>query len=262
MKRHLSFWSILLPAFLLVGSVRPSWAHFHGRFGLYIGPGFWNSGPYYDPYYDYPYPYPYYPYYPYEPYAYVPYARVEAQPQQERVAKPDESRHDLTYIEGQLAQAREQIVYEYEDGDITKEQRRNGIHHLKNILDEARAEAKSNSGYITGEQQNELLDEIRGRSSRTRTADTAPATEMSGISLATVDQQIARLRNQLDQKLKVGNITKAQHDGMVDYLARTEKQARSQASANGGTLTHDQEEALRQQLERVEQTIEHNLVIN
>ncbi len=150
MKPPFSSWSILLPVFLVLGLSSASWARFHGRFGVVIGPGFWYPGPYYDSYYDYPY----------EPYVYVPYTR-EATPE-ERAPKPDESRHDLTFIEGQLARAREQINYDFEDGDITKEQRKMAHRHLAQIRDKAYAETKANGGFITGQQEKELLNELRG----------------------------------------------------------------------------------------------------
>ncbi len=252
MKRHLNFGSILLTTLILLSSTSPSWAHFHGRFGIFLGPGLWYPGPYYDPYDEYPYAYPYYDSYSYDSYGAAP----------ERAAAPDDSRHDLTYLEGQLAMAREEINFDYDDGDITKEQRKMALRHLKEIRDEANSESKANGGFLTGNQFKVLLNELHGGPRQERSTRQASVSKTPNRNLGATTDKISQLRGLLDKKLSESNITKAQHDGMADYLARTEKQVRSQASANGGSLTRDQEEAVREQLERVERSIQRNLIMN
>ncbi len=268
MNRRLGLWSVRLPAILVFGGSNPSWAHFHGGVGLYIGPGaFWYPGPYYDPYDTYPYPYysypyPYYDPYPYEPYVYAPYAPEEKSAREEKPAAPDESRHDLSFVESQLARAREEINFDYDDGDITKEQRKMALRRLKEIRDEAYTEEKSNGGFITGDQQQALINEIHGGRRHAQAAPRAETAPAPNEKLAAINTEISQLRQLLDKKLAERNITKAQRDGMAAYLDRTEKLARSQAMANGGTLTPDQTEAVRQQLDRAKHAIQSNLITN
>ena len=251
---------LFLPAFLLGCLATPSAARVH--VGVYLGPGWWGApydpfwyDPYwYDPYWYGSYGYPYSPYYP--PYV---YEQVEREPAK-IPRKPDTSRHDLTFIEGQIARAQEEAEFNYDDGDVTKEQYKAELHRLSKIREEARAQAKANGGYITGDQEKDFLKAIRGEPLMARPAsESAPATTPD-VNVMAVTDRIARLRDLLDQKVASGDITKAQRRGLADYLDRTEKQVKSQAASHDGTLTADQEEAVMQQLRRVEDSISENLI--
>lgn len=174
MKRS-SLFGVLL---LLLGTVSvPSWAWvrvgFRGpRFGVVVAPGFgayypydpYYYGPYAYPgyYYPYPvYPYPYYPQYPYGAYPPPPYGASPQQPAQPPQAPPpDTSRHDLTYFKQQLARVRERLDFDLSDGDITRDQRDADRRQLDQVEQEAKADAASNGGYVTGDQERELLHRI------------------------------------------------------------------------------------------------------
>src|SRR5580704_17144340 len=99
MRRGLHPSVVVLPALLLLTSAIPSWAGirigFGGpRIGVYVGPGpWWGSGDYYDYAPDYSY----------------------QQPQ----SAPDNSPQDLKFLNRQIAGARDQINFEYQDGDIS-----------------------------------------------------------------------------------------------------------------------------------------------
>jgi len=281
MNRQRLFWSLAIPVFLLIGSVPPSWGWRGGgwggpRVGVYVGPGPWWYGPnYYDPYYgDTPYYYPtaYYPYYPYNP-GYVPAPAPAAEaPQEETRASPDNSRHDLIFLNSQIARARDQVDYEYDDGDISRAEHSAEIHRLSQITKAAHAAAKANGGYLTGDQEDSFMRQLRGEEApaensggsngledRGRTEPEAPPA-VSGRSLQKVSGEISRLRALLDKKLADGDITKAQQDGMNRYLNQIDQHIHSDAAANNGTLTPDQESAALQQLRRSEESITQNFI--
>jgi len=273
MQRSIRVWGFVLPALLLVSSVRPAgaWVRvgFGGpRVGVYLGPGpWWGYGGYYDvPDDPYSYPYAYSPYY--YPYGDAPYGRpytyalpgVAPTPQQTQTSA-DDSRHDLKFVDAQIKRARDRADYDYEDGDITRAERDKEFNRLVGIKKEARAEAKVNGGYITGDQESELIQLLRtGGTASGSYASSAP--ENSGQSLKKVNEEIGRVRALLEAKLKTGDITRAQYEGMRDYLTRTEKQVHSDAAANDGTLTPDQENTVLQQLQRASDSLAKNLIAN
>jgi hypothetical protein len=84
----------------------------------------------------------------------------------------------------------------------------------------------------------------------------------AGENLVLVTDQIVRLRRLLDKKLSGGDVTKAQSDGELKYLAEIEKIARAQASSGGNDLSPDQVNALLLQLLRVQKSILQNFIAN
>jgi len=259
-------WKTALVILLLVSAVSPSWGWWRRglrrgpRVGVYLGPGPWWYDPYYDPYY--PYYYPYSPYYP----AYPPSVRPSSG---ETQSSPDNSRHDLQSVNDQIARAREEIQYEFDDGDITRADRDAETHRLSEIAKEARAQAKANGGYLTGNQENALLRQLRGepvseskRQEPQNSKEPQNPVDQPHRDLKTVNEEIIRLRTLLDKKLAHGDITKGQHDKMNEYLARIDQKVQSDAAANGGTLTLDQENAVLEQLERVSDSINKDFVVN
>src|ERR1051325_10819500 len=117
---------------VLAGLASPSWARWHRggwrgpHVGVYLGPDpWWWGNAFYDPYYYPPY---YYAPYPYNGYAYpYPYANpYPARLGQQAPAPqaPDNSHHQLSEIEREIARARDTINFELEDGDLTKEEAR------------------------------------------------------------------------------------------------------------------------------------------
>ena len=173
----------------------------------------------------------------------------------------DDSQRDLKFLNAQIARARDRVEYDFQDGDITRAERDAEFNRLVGIKKEARAEAKMNGGAITGDQERELLQLLR--SGGTVSGSSAPrAPENSDRGLKKVNDEISRIRGLLDKKLASGDITKAQHDGMRDYLARTEKQVQSDAASNDGMLTPDQEATVLQQLQRASGSLSKNFVVN
>jgi hypothetical protein len=266
MRRSIGLWAVMSLAPLLVSFVSPSWAWWRGGYrgpgiGVYLSPGPWWGYGYYDPYYGYP-GNPYYPY-AYSPYD-VPYTYAlpgVTPASRETQGSADDSRHDLKFLDTQIARARDRVEYEYEDGDITRAERDAELDRLVGIKKEARAEAKVNGGTLTGDQERELLQLLR--SGGTVSGSSAPrAPENSDRGLKKVNDEVSRLQGLLDKKLAAGDITKAQHDGMRDYLDRTEKQVQSDAAANDGTLTPDQENTVLQQLQRASDSLTKNFVVN
>jgi len=281
MNRNRLFWSLALPIFLLISSVPPSWGWRGGgwggpRVGVYIGPGpGWSDPYYYDPYYgDYPY---YYPnaYYPYNA-GYAPASAQASQaPEDTQGPSPDNSRHELRFLNSQIARARDQVDYEYDDGDISRAEHNAEIHRLSEITKAARTAAKANGGSLTGDQEDAFMRQLRGEEApaersygrngnsgledRGRPEEESPVVA-SGRSLQKVGGEISRLRALLDKKLADGDITKAQHDGMNHYLDQIDQHVHSDASSNGGTLTLDQESAALQQLQRAEGSITQNFI--
>ncbi len=127
------------------------------RVGVYLGAGpWWGYGdyPYYgapgDPYY---YPYGAQP----APYTYaVPVAAT-----QDTQAAPDNSQQDVKFLYRQITRARNQAEFDYDDGDISRADYQAELSRLYRIKKEAQTEAKLNGGYLTGEQENELLQLLR-----------------------------------------------------------------------------------------------------
>ena len=236
------------------------------RVGVYLGPGPWGYDPYYyDPYYGgYPY---YYPnaYYPYNS-GYAPPTAASQAPEETQPSSPDNSRHDLKFLNRQIARARDQVDYEYEDGDISRAEHNAEIHRLSLITKHAHAAAKANCGYLTRDQEEAFLRQVRGEEPPMEdynggriTASEVPVVP-SGRTLQKVNGEITRLRALLDKKLADGDITKAQRDGMNNFLDRIDQHVHSDAASNGGTLTADQEGSALQQLRRANDSINQNFV--
>jgi len=259
-------WVFFLSLLLLAGTISPASAWFRvgfrgPRVGVYLGPGpYWWGYPY-DPYYE-----PYYdPYYDYSYGAPPVYAPVESEYPPSQESDQDNTRHSLEYLNDHIARARDFVDYEYSDGDISKAEHNAEIHRLYLIERTARSEAKINGGYLTTEQQNDLLLQLHSGAQPVETPS-APESRTSIVNsrngIQPTINRIAQLRKLLDKKLADADITKAQHDGMAAYLDRIDKQVRSDASANEGRLTPDQESAVRQQLQRAEDSITKNFVVN
>ncbi len=168
-------------------------------------------------------------------------------PPQETRTSPDDSRHDLKFLNRQIARARDQADFEYQDGDISRAEHDREIRRLYEIKKSIRDEAKVNGGTLTGDQENEWLQLLRSGGEVSESSSPS-APEVSGHDLKKVTDEIHRTHLLMDQKLKEGNITKAQYDGLSDYLARTEKHAQADASENDGTLSPDEENTILQQL--------------
>ena len=180
----------------------------------------WYSRYPYDPYYYGP-SYPY-PYYPPPP---APYSAA-AVPPQAAASSTDNPR--LT--EQQIEQSRERVDYDYADGDISKAERDARMATLDRLAAKA----------------GELAPvEIPG--------ELAPRPD------AVNDLQM-ELNTLLDQKLKDAQITQAQRDGEARFLDRLKVQAQTQAAANGGYLTTEQEELLVRQLHHAYYVINHNFI--
>jgi hypothetical protein len=276
--------SIVVLAFIFILSAVPAswgWVRVRGgwgwgwrgpRVGLYLGPGpYWYDPYYYDPYY--------YPYYPPPPYSY-PY--VAAPPAQQYAPQPkqspDISHHNLKAVKAELTQLRNETENALMDGDITKTQHDEELKRLADIEKEARNEFKNNGGYITGDQQDALLHELRFGPTGAGNDEEQPADQQEPIrgypivappqssetaaSSFAFDDRLSRLRTLLDQKLKGGDITKVQHDRETNYLTDLDKKEKSEAAANGGNLSPDQETALMQQLDRAESAINQNFIAN
>ena len=279
--RPRGLWIVTLPVLLLLGSVRPSWAWRGGwgwrgwwwgapAVGLSVaaGPYYWWNDPYY-PYYG-PYYGPYYP--PYGEYPEYPAAPRAANPPQADAQSQDNSRYDLKTIHAQIDRMRAQVDYDYADGDISEEQRDTRIHALNQIWKQAKDEADANGGYLTAEQEETLSDLLSGRSPRTysklapasRSVSPSPSAEPAArrADLTTVTDLHLELTTLLDQKLKEGNITQAQHDSEAKYLDQIDQEAHTAASANGGALTADQEASFVQQLHKAYYAINHNLILH
>jgi hypothetical protein len=122
---------------------------------------------------------------------------------------------------------KEELRFKYDDGDITKEEYEAGLRQLAETKAQPRAEDKS-----------------RGE----------PLTAVNDLQM--------ELRVLLDQKLKEGSITRAQHDAEVQYLGQIDRQAHSEAQANGGRLAPYDESALVRKLHQAYYAINHNLVVN
>jgi hypothetical protein len=286
MKKITVFLTLLL--LLLAAGRSRAWVHvgFHGhwhgpRVGVYVGPGWWDD-PYYSDYYPaYPYSYPYYSYYPYAPY-YPPPAYGQApmpapgNPPAEAASSStpstsETSRRDLNYINSLITHARDAVKFQYDDGDISADERDRELQHINEVQQEAYAQANAGGGTISVQQERALWDALRtgqplAASSAVSAAPSTPSsyppkTAESLKDIRGVTDQLARLRSLLDKKLAAGSITKAQRDGEAGYITQLEKVARAQAQANGGQLTADQETALREELSHIESVIQHDLVV-
>ena len=227
---------MVLAVLFLVSCAVPSWAWRGGfgwrggwrggwggpRVGVYLGPGPWWGGPdYYDPYYPYP---SYYP-------GTDPYAPSYAQ------TAPSASVPQSSSSE-QIAKQRAQIEYAYEDGDISKAER--------------------------DTQLKALAESPQSREPAAAASFPSPAPSYSAGNshrdLTAVNDLHLELSILLDQKLKENAITKTQHDAEMAYLDKLSAQARSEAAANGGSLSADQEDALVQQLHHAYYLINHNFI--
>jgi hypothetical protein len=264
---------------VLAGSVQPSW----GWRGWGWGLGFWGpavavaaTAPYWDPYYYGPY---YSPYdYPPGPYASAPVGaypayRDAAPAPAEEASTPDNGKRTLDSVKSHLAQMREEINYKYDDGDMNRGEKEAAIHYLAQIADLAKSESAANGGYLMANQEDALLDAIQRADpgvhrdpsapypavTPTAAASALPAASMPGVSserttgyynLAAINDLLLELRTLLDQKLKDGDITRAQHDSELNYLAEMEKDA--QAGADPNTIV--------QQLHHAYYTINHNFI--
>jgi len=261
----------VIVSLLLLCVALPSWAWRGGwrgggwgwrgpRVGVYLGPGPYLYPPY-DPYYYYD-PYPYYG---------VPYSRtIVESPAQETPTEPDNSRYSLKFINSQIANQRALIKNDYADGDITAEQRDSQLQTLKQIEKESRDLASTNGGTISGDQQNELLEQLHGQPVRppTQTAQETPEPSTprhlvssdsgSHRDLTVVNDLEIELHALLNQKLKEGSITQAQYEGEKQYLDKLQGQAKTEAASNGGSLSTEQEDSLVRQLYRAFYTINHN----
>ena len=72
----------------------------------------------------------------------------------------------------------------------------------------------------------------------------------TGYNIAAINDLLLELRTLLDQKLKDGDITRAQHDSELSYLTQTEKDA--QAGGHPNTIV--------QELHHAYYTINHNFI--
>jgi hypothetical protein len=266
------------------------WHHHHGWYGpnvgFYLGP----SDPYwYPPYYSY---YPNYPYYPtyYDPY-YSPYYPPQAVPYYppgnppvypaapstpSNPSVPDKSRHDLKYLNSQFGLARNAVDFQYQDGDISKEEETAALQHIDSLEQEAKSQAASGGGTISGDQERDLLHALRtgtplplpssNTTSQNETAEPQTQTprqeETPRHDIKGVSDQIARLHKQLDKKLASGDITKSQHTAETEYLNQLDKIAQAQARANGGKLTDNQENQLREELLHMDSTLQRNFIVH
>jgi uncharacterized protein YjiS (DUF1127 family) len=228
-------------------------------------------GPWWYPYY--PYDYYYGPYYdPYYPYYAAPYpVYYPATPSAEGSAVPPSVRYDVKALDDQIAKRRAYLDYQLDDGDITRTQRDAEVRRLSQISQEAHADADANAGQLTRDQFNRWMQEIWGATPAKNPPSasvepwTAPPSgaareQPARRDLTAVNDLLLELRALLDQKLKDGTITPAQHDAERQYLDKLQEQAKAQAASNGGTLTADQEEALVRQLHKAYYSISHNFI--
>ena len=266
-------------------SVSPSWAWGGGGWGLLAGLGLIAAvngpwGPYGYPAYAYgPYNAYCYPGYYYPPYA---YPRAYPQPpvpyrspaQSTLSTAPDNARYDLKLIKERLTRMHEQLVFKYEDGDISKAERNVGFHYLDQIAHLARSEYDTNGKYLTARQEQDLLRQIQTAANHDSgvpypevTAVAASSPEMSTPASVQIPSErgvphdsqamsdlILELRTLLDVKVRNGDITKPQHDAEAAYLDRLAQETHSAA------LTEDDESRLVQKLHQAYYAISRNLV--
>jgi hypothetical protein len=183
----------------------------------------------------------------------------------------------LKFLNDQIAQARAQVDYEYDDGDISQTEHGTELNRLSQIAKEASAQAKAGGGTLTRDQENSFLRELNGQPSSAQAAQTnmEPARVPDNLreesessrdnirrDLNTVNDEMKRLRVLLDKKLEDGDITKAQRTRMSNHLDLIDKEIQSSASVNGGSLTLDQETTILRQLQRASDSIEKNFVVD
>jgi len=239
--KKIGFLSILF-SILVMGFAQPSWAWrggyygggWHGgwggpRVGVYLGGPY---DPYYDPYY-YPGPYAYpaaYPAYPVDPNA----GLVPDNP-----PPAANSNGNDQPSAAQISRQRAQLDYDYADGDITKAQYDASIAQLQRAAQQPPQQAVRPAASEPAEK-------------------TEPSSSVQGF--ARVSDLHLELTTLLDQKLKDGDITRAQHDSEINYLNQIKSQAHDDASANNGRLTGEQENTYVQQLHQAYYAINHNLI--
>jgi TRAP-type uncharacterized transport system substrate-binding protein len=165
-----------------------------------------------------------------------PTAPLATNPPQASAQPQDNTSYDLKTIRAQADRERAQVENDYEDGDISKAER------------DAR------------------LREIDERATQAPVAKPIPRTPSAMPAgrrdLSTVTDLHLELRTLLDQKLKEGNITQAQYTAEAKYLDQIDQEAHTAASANGGTLSADQEAAFVQQLHKAYYAINHDLILH
>jgi hypothetical protein len=245
MRKH-SFLGVAL-TILTVGFAQPSWAWrggggwgggWHGGggwrgggwggpgVGLYVGGPYWGDYPYYnDPYYYPPAAYPYPAAYPADPnQGMVP----------DNVQQADNS---AAVNDNSNTRQRAQLDYDYADGDISKAQYDAAIAQLKRGVQQSRNDNTASAPPIR---------------------NSAPRSSAKG--LANITDLHLELTTLLDQKLKDGDITRAQHDSEATYLNQLESEARNEANATGGRLTTEGENSFTQQFHQAYYSINHNLI--
>ena len=207
--------------------------------GVHVGVAL-GFDPYYPYYYDEGYYYgsPYYGY-PGYPYSYAPYVPVHP-------------------VYQTTALTREQVEFQYEDGDISKSER----DALLKQIDESKKETPQPTAARSNPNSAEdaaaaapVLPRMTPLPGTRPAADEVPAHDLKAVK-----DKLAQVRALLDQKLSEGNITKAQKESEAKYLDQLEKVAQAQAAANNGTISTRQESTLLQELHHVEGTIQNNLV--
>ena len=259
------------------GWIRGSWGFRGGGLGVYVGGPWWPCAyPYYGPSGPYYGPYP--PDYYNAPYAYP--QEVTAQTQ-EPSASVDNSGRNLKRVSDQLARMRDRLDYKYQDGDLSQTELNAGLRYLDEIEKLAHSEADANGGTLTGNEENSLLRQIQQADPAIHQDPSAPyppVTPYSSIpesspmprpaptyapspNSTTVSDLLLELNALLDQKLKDGAITNAQHDAEAEYLHRIDSQAQAAMRSNG-TLSPEEEEQCVEQLHRAYYAINHDLVVN
>ena len=274
--------TLILALFLAAACAIPSSARFRARFGfgwggprthVVIGGPWW---PYWDDpyYYDYPYAYaPYYdPYYYYRPpppyYAAPPASPPAVAYSSDNPPGASAPAATIESVRTEIAHRRAYANYRYDDGDISRDERDAELRRLDDI--QKRADARAQSGGLTTEEAQGFLDEIAGRQ-----AKESPATEAKPVpvtaptanpyahrELTPIDDLLLELRTLLDEKLKEGEITKAQHTAEGRRLDAIERQANASKKSHGGILPRDEQAALTIQLHQAYYDISHNFIGN
>jgi len=86
--------------------------------------------------------------------------------------------------------------------------------------------------------------------------------DRSPHDLTVVNDYHLELRTLLDEKLKDGAITRAQHDAAANGVDQLDRQAHAEAAAHGGTLTGDEQSALIQQYQRDYYLFNHDFIVD
>ncbi len=278
----LSLFAILMLAFSL-----PSWAWSR----VYIGYRGWGGvRPWH---YAYPYS-PYYPYYaddlyyPYAPDYYgfydapyriapVEYAPViTASPVPEAVGgNVNSSGGKLGQVLDRLSGLRREVDFLLSDGDISQSQKKAAVRFFDDSEKQARAAAEANGGTLTGDQEKTLLQQLECAATALRTNSDLPAStvDLSTIKVPAsttldsassnqgdsgiqpINDLLLELRALLHQKLKNGDITKAQQDSEMNYLAEIDRHAHYSQR-----LTPEQANEYVNQLHKAYHAINHNFI--